>query len=266
MCPSTLSDVLVVKLGGAMLTKRDRPRVADHGWVEWLPPLLGAYHGPLCLVHGLGSFGRAWMAEYGPDGTIRRDRSALARAIQSDLRRFHDDVLTSLEGTGRPVRSFEPESLFRVARGRICEGWAAPIAASMTSGEIPVLYGGTVLDAGGGFCILSSDDIVEFVARRLPAERVVWLSDVPGVYVDGPDGSRMLSPRLSPDDGHRLSVVGDDTADVTGGMRKKVDRALGLAGHGIPSRIVLGLDAGAVKAAVSNEGGGTLIQRHMEET
>ncbi|GAB2959328.1 hypothetical protein ACFMQL_11550 [Nonomuraea fastidiosa] len=252
--------MLVVKLGGAILTRRGGSRVLEHSWCDWLPELLGRHDGQLCLVHGLGTFGRAWMPLYdGPSATIGGERALLARTIQADLRSLHDQVVACLQPMGRTLRSFDPQSLFRCHAGDITDGWPGPIAASLAAGEVPVLYGGTVLDDDGTYSIVSSDAIVEFVAREMPAKQVIWLSDVPGVFVDGPDGTREVAPVLERAHLDRLSLIGDDDGDVTGGMRGKLRSAFRLLEHGVTSRIVSGRDVPAVRAALAGEPAGTFI-------
>lgn len=251
--------MLIVKLGGSMLTRRAPVRVFDNRWADWLPALLADHGGPLCLTHGLGTFGRDWMPLYDGRSSIDGARSALARTVQADLRALHHHVLACLASIGCPLRSVDPESVFRCHAGEITDGWLGPVSAALAAGEVPVLYGGTVLDDDGSHSVLSSDTIMEFVATRLGATEALWLSDVPGVFVDMPDRGRTIARELGPADLAALSTLGDDDGDVTGGMRGKLRVALRLREHGVASRIVSGHDPGAVRAALAGEPAGTLV-------
>ena len=56
------------------------------------------------------------------------------------------------------------------------------------NGFVPVLYGDAVLDQNEYFkyAILSGDQIITYLAKKLKANRVILSSDVDGIYTDNP--------------------------------------------------------------------------------
>ncbi|HJJ54950.1 MAG TPA: uridylate kinase, partial [Methanocorpusculum sp.] len=106
------------------------------------------------------------------------------------------------------------------------------IAALLKAGITPVLYGDTVMDEQQGACIVSGDQLVQYLARALNAGCVGLVTDVGGVLENGE-----IIAEITPETVGRIVFTEPGCADVTGGMRGKVDELLELAGAGISSRI-----------------------------
>ncbi|QDT64534.1 acetylglutamate kinase [Calycomorphotria hydatis] len=90
----------------------------------------------------------------------------------------------------------------------------------LAEGRIPVLPS-VVLDRDGGKLNVNADTAAAAIARLLKAEKLVFLSDVPGIYLDKDDPSTLLPhlevPRVR-------GLITDGT--IAGGMIPKVEAAL----------------------------------------
>jgi acetylglutamate kinase len=100
---------------------------------------------------------------------------------------------------------------------------------------------------------VNADTAAGEVAAALSAERLVFLTDVPGVM----DASGTVQPRLNDAEARALIEAGT----VEGGMVPKVEAALRASSAGVPASIVDGREPGALRALLAGgRGVGTTIQ------
>jgi acetylglutamate kinase len=98
---------------------------------------------------------------------------------------------------------------------------------------------------------LNADTAAGEVAAALSAERLVFLTDVPGVM----DAEGSVQPSLGPRAARDMLASGV----VAGGMIPKVEAALRAAAAGVRSVVVDGHQAGALRSALAGEPVGTRI-------
>lgn len=246
-------NIVFLKIGGSLLSDRNRACTLNYDYILRILPLIRPLIGNLVLVHGMGSFGRAWMQLY--DGKrLSREKASLARSIQRELRAFHEVLLDILVAGGIHVRSLDPQALFIVRAGKIEVGCLELIPYMLNLSELPVLYGGTVPEYDGEFGVLSSDQIVENAAISLNAHHVVWATDVPGVYARGRDGNAgKVIAELTQDNRNQVWNAKSDLIDCTGGMASKLESAFRLANAGIPSIFVNGHDETSLEKALEGQ-------------
>lgn len=115
----------------------------------------------------------------------------------------------------------------------------------------PVSLGSLGWDKETNILNVNGDTVAAEIAVALKAERVIFLTDVPGVY----DGSRRLLKSLSPE-GARALI---DSGVVAGGMAAKIEACL-VALSGVPAaRIIDGTSPHALLKEVDGKGDGTTI-------
>lgn len=213
---------VLLKLGGSVITRKDRPETVDE---ERLGTLAGAVAGAdiedLALVHGAGSFGHHYASLHGVSVTDGTHDAEAVREIHGSMERLTDTVIDALVSEGVPALPVHPLSLaYRSHAGEL----GMPIGGIETmleEGFVPVLYGDAIAQVGKGATIVSGDELVVSLAEGLDADHVGLCSTVPGVLDD--DGE--VIPEI---EGYEevASVLGESGAtDVTGGMAAKV-RAL----------------------------------------
>lgn len=101
------------------------------------------------------------------------------------------------------------------------------LEATCRTGSIPVLPS-IALDAEGGKLNVNADTAAAAVARALRAEKLVFLSDVPGIFRDRTDPATLISHLQS----ERVrDLIDDGTIDT--GMLPKVDAALDALDAGV---------------------------------
>ena len=148
--------------------------------------------------------------------------------------------LTGIDSGVAVADQLDPELGFV---GRVTSSDPKLLETLTTAGYMPVVAcvaGG----ANGEVYNVNGDSMAVAVASAWKADRLVFLTDVPGVM----DGSKSILPTLTINDCKKL--IADGVA--TGGMQAKLDAATNAVSHGVGEvRIVRGSDAEIVTRSVS---------------
>lgn len=220
--------MIVLKLGGSVITDKDRPETLDGGALETaadaVASALEADDEDLVIVHGGGSFGHHNASEHGVTttegtrdaGAVLEIHGAMTTLNRFVLSRLHDRDIEAV-----PIHPFSGAS--RDGEGTL-ELPTGQITTLLEEGFVPVLHGDLVAHAGAGATVVSGDELVVDLAEALAADRIGLCSTVPGVL----DEDDAVIDRIADYD-EVESVLGEsDATDVTGGMAAKVQALLAL--------------------------------------
>ena len=251
------AGLVIVKLGGSVITRkreeaRLRPKLLDRLARE----LAESGNPSLIVLHGAGSFGHPMAARFGlaqpPEVGSEKRRSRGAALVAADVRRLDLAVLTALAKAGASPFSLPPYPIAENDRGRLAALDSGAFARALESGALPVSFGDVVVDRSWGFSILSADTIALELARKLQAHRVIFVSDVEGIYELGPPGRRTTVPLVTPDLVARLRPTSKGP-DVTGGIRAKAETMLAIAEGGCDAGLISGLRNGTLLRALRGD-------------
>lgn len=258
MRPSTSSEVVLIKLGGSLITDKARPETPRLEVIHRLAREI-ADQGPFRLIvgHGSGSFGHRAARRYDIANGIRSaDQLPGIPLTQQRAAALHRLIVEALADAGALPFSIAPSSCLVSAGGRPDSFAAEPLLLAFQRGLLPVLYGDVVLDRERGISIASTEQVFEIVARCLldrgwTIRQALWLGETDGLY----DESGRTIPRVSPTDFEEAAqaIGAPKGTDVTGGMRLRLDTALTLARLGIPSLLLNGLTPGSLSKALQGE-------------
>ena len=226
----TEQDLVVVKLGGSVITEKDRPETLDDPALSAAADAIAGARddgdaGRLAIVHGGGSFGHHQASQYGVTTEYGTHDAAAALSIHGAMTTLNRFVLSRLHDREVPALPVHPLSMAaRDADGSLsCS--LKQVDAMLAEGFVPVLHGDGVAHRGEGITVLSGDEIVCRLAEDLGADRVGVCSSVPGV-LDG-DGEVIREITAFEDVADEL---GDsESTDVSGGMAGKVRELLALS-------------------------------------
>ena len=142
--------------------------------------------------------------------------------------------------------------------GEVVKVNAEPVKAVLSAGYIPVIAPGGLKVAGGDsdpvtLLNINGDVVASEIAGALKAERLIFLTDVPGVR----DGEGKFLPRLSAAEARKMIASGV----IAGGMIPKVEACLNALSRVPSTQIIDGRSAGALLSAIENNTGGTKIER-----
>ncbi|UPW02347.1 isopentenyl phosphate kinase [Halorussus gelatinilyticus] len=234
------TETTVLKLGGSVITDKDRPEALDGPQLDRAADaiaeaLVSNDVSDLVVVHGGGSFGHHHASEHGVSKTEGSADARAAVEIHGAMKTLNDFVLARLHDRDVPAVPVHPFSAARRDESAALDLPTAQVETMLGEGFVPVLHGDVVAHAGEGVTVLSGDEVVTAVAEGIEADRVGFCSTVPGVLDDDED----VIPEIRSYDEVARFLGESDATDVTGGMAGKVRALLDL---GAPAT-VFGPDA-----------------------
>jgi isopentenyl phosphate kinase len=247
--------VKVLKIGGSILTDKSRRLFARSEEINRVAEEVAPYAENLILVHGAGSFGHVQAEEYRLREKFRPEGLRITHSSVVELNRL---VVEALARSGANPMPVHPFSCVTLRDGGIESFSLEPIERMIEEGLLPVLHGDVAMDITRRAGIVSGDDLVPYLARSLNAEIVAEGTDKDGVLVEGKPLKRISRDDWSSVDGH---LGGSSTTDVTGGMREKVLKLLGLADAGINSLIFNASKRGHISRVLKGDVLGTKVER-----
>lgn len=226
--------MLLVKLGGSVLTDKARLRTARRATIRRLARELVASREPLLVVHGAGSYGhiRARKHRLNAGGSTPSKRAAAAR-VQADVRELDRFVVDALLDAGLAAVPVAPSTVLILDDGNVASIDLTPFLEFSSMGFTPVTFGDVVRDMKRGFSVCSGDLMMLELARAFRPDRAVFVADVDGLFTSDPKRTRhaRLLDAVRPDDLTRIEFTAASRTDVTGSIEGKVRRMFEIADH-----------------------------------
>lgn len=267
-----MSELVFCKLGGSVITDKAQPETARREVIARLTGELArsrAARSDLSLVlgHGSGSFGHVAAHRYRTKQGVHTAADwhgfAQVAAAAARLNRIVTDAFLEV---GVPVWATQPSASAWCTAGELISLAMEPVARALAHGLVPLVYGDVALDESQGGTIISTEQILAYLARRLRPARIVLATTVDGVFEADPrrDPSARLIPAISQANWSEVKarLGGSDVTDVTGGMATKVEEMVRLARDlpGLVVQILSGERAGALEETLRTPtSAGTLI-------
>lgn len=248
-----MTDPVLLKLGGSLITDKERPETLDDTALATAAETIGANQPEqLIVVHGGGSFGHHHAEAHDVSTTSgSRDADAVIaiHEAMTTLNHFVVDRLRSVSVPAVPVRPLSGAS--RDETGTLSMP-ATHIQRLLHEGFVPVVHGDVIAHAGRGVTILSGDEIITSLTTDLDPTAVGLCSNVPGVL----DNDGNVIDEVSTIEAVSPYLAGADGTDVSGGMAAKIERLLALE---TPASI-FGLDD--LQDFLAGHTVGTTVARH----
>lgn len=232
---------VVVKLGGSAITDKTKTSTPRLEVIHNAIDEIASYRGQLILLHGGGSFAHPFVSKAALRNGFKQD-SQLASISDIEL---NLDQLTRIIGVGlvlkhRPFVPLSPMSFMTLREGRVIRSFLDPITAALRLDLIPLIHGDLAFDEVRGCGIVSADRIASLLGEKIGISRVLFGSDVDGLYDGNPKMASKAKLIAQVDRSNYLEVfkaLKPSGSDVTGGMRGKALEALRLARHGCESYV-----------------------------
>jgi isopentenyl phosphate kinase len=255
-----LAELVFLKLGGSLITDKTRPLTARADVIARCAQEIAlAWREGIRLVvgHGSGSFGHAVAHEYGTRRGVQGPVQWYGYARVADVaRRLNCLVVQALIEVGLPAVPVPPSATAWAREGELVRMDGETIAGLLERGALPVVHGDVALDEAWGGTIVSTEQVLIYLAPRLLPARMVLAGEVAGVYSADPnlDPQATLFPRVGPDNYEDIlrHLGGAHGTDVTGGMADKVRRMYELARRhpGLTVQLISGLQPGLLERAL----------------
>lgn len=250
------NNIVLVKLGGSVITDKGRLRTFREDACRRLAGELRAWDGVITLVHGAGSFGHILAKEHRLHEGFR-DEGQLKQValVQRDVRELNVRVLEALIDSGVRAVSVPPAATASFDRGSVARFDPALFDKMIGLGFAPVTFGDVVPDESMRFSICSGDLMMEELARHLKPKKAVFCADVDGVFTGDPkqDRNAELIPVLDREAICGMKGSESVSADVTGSIHGKLERMLAIAEHCEKCIILNGDVPGRLEGALRDE-------------
>ena len=203
--------MLLVKLGGSVITEKTRLRTARSAPIRRLARELKSVGQPLLVVHGAGSYGHILASRHRlNEGDSSPGKRSAAARVQADVRNL-DGLVVGKVSTADLTAFLEFSSM----------------------GFTPVTFGDVVRDLRRGVSICSGDLMMLELARAFRPNRAVFAADVDGLFTADPKlrRSALLLESVGPKDLGQIEFSDRSRTDVTGSIEGKVRRMFEIADH-----------------------------------
>ena len=248
--------MIVFKAGGSAITDKSQPYTARTRVMEQIAKELMISREQLILAHGVGSYGHPPAKTYqigkGDDGTAERK-------LGLSITRYHVEELSliflqKLIDQHIPAIRLQPAALFTMNNRRISGFFPEPLQRFLDLGFLPVLFGDGPVDRSQGFCVLSADQTIVFLAKHFKARKILFGMDVPGILDQGTTIPHLFYHELD-----SLIETISENHDASGGLKNKLQEIKTCAGTGITVQLISLLEPNSLAAAIRDEPVGTLV-------
>ncbi|XP_072047685.1 uncharacterized protein [Amphiura filiformis] len=236
----------IVKLGGRAITHKERHETANTEAIQSAGALFcDTGIGKFIAVHGAGSFGHFEAKKYGV-ATGYRNSDGLTSPVKQvqmglcktrlSVTKLNHLLVSEFVQQGIPAVGMSPfNSYITNSKDSFKHADLDVLSQSLDEGYLPVLHGDAVLDQATGCSILGGDPLIEKLCCHFKPKRVVFLTDVNGVYDRPPDqqGANHIPQITVNQDGHIATILATSMSDhdVTGGIMGKIDCACRIVKH-----------------------------------
>ena len=248
----------IVKIGGSIITKKENYKHIVKESITLIADILVKSEQNYIIVHGAGSYGHVIAKKYQiKTGYDSREQITGVVKIRSDMNELNSIIVETFVEKG--INAIGMQTSAMVVKNNIGDysTFIEPLLNTLKLGIIPVLYGDVIFDTKNGFTILSGDSLCTLLAQKMNAKRVIFLTDVDGIY----------GKRTPTEDYHLLDVIekaaldsieleiltNTDKIDVTGEMDGKIKEIKEMSNYVDEVIIVNGLLPERVLAVLKNE-------------
>ncbi len=223
-----------VKFGGSVITDKSGREAADTATIATLAADLRAARAAdpglrLILGHGSGSFGHYYAAQYGIHRGLAADADWMGFAQTAGAAlRLNRLVVDALLAAAVPAISLQPSASLRSSAGQLSEWRTEPLGLALDHRLVPVIHGDVAFDNAQGSAIISTEALFTHLALHSPFQpaRIILVGEE-AVFTADPriNATAEVIPLI---DGSNIDEVlhgagASHGADVTGGMRSKID-------------------------------------------
>jgi len=263
-----VKPLFVIKLGGSVITYKGHPtgKLRVKRIKEIAREIKQAQEEKnfnLILINGVGSYGHPFAKKY---GTIHGIKNEVQLKGFCEIKYIVNFLITKLNkiffDVGLNVFPCQISSLVIQNRGKIFSFNTKPIKQLLQQGIIPMLSGDVVTDKSWGGSICSGDTSALYLVRELKARKVMFASDVDGIFDRDPHKyqNAKLIPEVNKQNFSKIICLIKKSSyiDVTGGMRGKL---LEIKKYHKKTKIIIfnGLKKNFILKAFSNRKIGTII-------
>lgn len=236
--------MILIKLGGSIITNKEKPLSARRKTIDNLAKSLKKIQEPIVIVHGGGSYGHYWSVKYDMHTKERKYDLRGVSIVKNSMIELNKIILDSfLKNKLNPYCL--PPTDFMTGNKPISKK-VKEIEKISKSGLIPVTFGDALWYGQNKTYILSGDKIMTHLAKILKPKLCIFALNEDGVYSD------LKSKKLIHELKGENPSISENKMDVTGGMTRKIEEATKISKMGMKVFFVNGNKPERIVKAVKN--------------
>lgn len=242
-------------MGGSVITDKGRYRTFDRETAARLAEEIAQSGERVVLVHGAGSFGHVLAKEHKLHLGITESSQLMgAAAVMSDVRELDLEMCRCLTAAGLAVVPLPPASCAEMSGGELHMLDVDQFRKYLETGMVPMTFGDVVWDRRRGLSICSGDQLMMLLAKELRPDKVIFVTDVDGVFTADPniDPNATLVGTVDQKVLDSLPRT-ERNVDVTGSIYAKIAYMIGMADLTDECLVLNGKVPGRLEAAMRGD-------------
>ncbi len=244
-----MQRLALIKLGGSVVTFKDRPLAANASAIDGISRVLAQLDTPAIIVHGGGSFGHYWSVKFDMHTRPASYDAHGVSVVHESMIALNQIIVNSMIKAGLNPYGMPP-SVFAAGHKPVAAK-IKQVYAIAKSKVVPVTFGDVVHVEGSKYFVLSGDALMTMLAKVLRPSRVIFATNVDGIYKDMT--RRELISEIRVKDKKSIEFSKASGTDVTGGMQRKATEAFKIASIGMDVLMVNGLVPERIAEAVGGK-------------
>ena len=263
-----MRPLYIIKIGGSILTDKSKTKSKFRkkivsSIIKQIVEAKKPKNFNLILVHGAGAYPHFLTTKYGINDGFKGSKSAEGFVrIKNELFKLSNFLWEECLRQGLFVCGVQPSAVIFTENGQIRSFNTRLIDALLSMEIVPILMGDDSIDSKKGISVLSGDTIVAYLAKKYKARKVIFTSDVDGIFNKNPKVNKDAKLIKVINKKNIKNILEDikihNIYDASGEMKGKLQAiSKDLANYKV--QIISGLKSGYLKKAILGARVGTLV-------
>ncbi|MHA1720701.1 MAG: isopentenyl phosphate kinase [Promethearchaeota archaeon] len=262
--------VIIIKLGGSILTDKNKPySFKKEVFQNLISDISKHYHSSnspkLIIVHGAGSFGHPIAKNYsiqkGLNQNIQNQIFGLTKTHQS-VKKLNMKIVDGFSSQDIPALSLTTSSVFFQGEKGIKFIGIDHIISLLELDIIPILFGDIILHFKKNFSIISGDRVIYEICKsfsnipnvKYQIDKIIFCFDQDGIIILNNEKESKVIQNINSKDLNQLSLKNiKESIDVTGDIKGKLEEIKKICALGIPVQLINGKREKLLIKALKNE-------------
>ena len=237
--------MLLIKLGGSIITNKKKPLSAKRKTIDNIVYSFRKINEDFVVVHGGGSYGHYWSVKYDMHTKPKKYDPKGVSIVKNSMIELNTIILDSFLKNKMNPYCLPPTDF--VMGSKPINKKILEIKKIANSGLIPITYGDALWYGNKKSYILSGDKIMSLLARVLRPRLSIFVLNEDGLYTD------MKTKKLIYDFKDEKIFIKKTQMDVTGGMTRKVAEASKISKMGLKVFFVNGNKSERIVNAITRK-------------
>jgi isopentenyl phosphate kinase len=247
------NDLVIIKLGGSVITFKDKPISANYKAIKNISKILRKLTIPLIIVHGGGSYGHYWSVKFDMHTKPAKYDPHGISIVHSSMLTLNKIVVDALEKERLNPYGLLPSSFLN--NGKPYGNKIRELKKMTEYNIIPITHGDIVYIKNNKYSILSGDVLMTMLSKILQPSKIIFALNVDGLYNNIID-KKIIKEINFEYKKKKQGVINFERdlsiKDVTGGMKRKVEEATKIARSGKNVIFLNGLNPIQIEKAIKD--------------